>query len=73
MLCGGEGIFQGCFTVVGLAQWRSSASQSRVLPAAAWYVPIFVCGFFVRSAEKPHIIENGVPLAEGWQGQLRKF
>jgi hypothetical protein len=45
----------------------------RYLPAAAWYMPIFVmCGFSALRAEKPHIIEIQYRSAEGSSRQLRK-
>src|SRR5215213_9687610 len=34
-----------------------------MLPAAAWYVRSYVCGFSARSAEKPHTNRNQVPLS----------
>ena len=66
-------LFTPSTKILGLTQLRSSASQRRVLPAAAWYFPIYLCAVFPRYARK-----NRTPLnmeyraTEGWQGQLRK-
>jgi hypothetical protein len=39
---------------IGMTQLRHSASQRDVLPAAAWYIPIFLCAVFRAARGKLH-------------------
>jgi hypothetical protein len=51
------------FVFLGLTQLRHSTSQNQVFACGSMVLAdLLVCGFSALRAEKPHTIENKVPL-----------